>query len=98
FDQIVIEMPRDRNEDEEKKRIADGQKANAKEKADSILRAAELYCAGKVLPDYVYNGHNQLATKIRLWYQQGERCIYTGQPISIHDLIHNQNQYEIDHI
>ncbi|HEM3588037.1 TPA: type II CRISPR RNA-guided endonuclease Cas9 [Streptococcus suis] len=98
FDQIVIEMPRDRNEDEEKKRIADGQKANAKEKADSILRAAELYCAGKVLPDYVYHGHNQLATKIRLWYQQGERCIYTGQPISIHDLIHNQNQYEIDHI
>lgn len=98
FEQIVIEMPRDRNEDEEKKRIADGQKANAKEKADSILRAAELYCAGKVLPDYVYHGHNQLATKIRLWYQQGERCIYTGQPISIHDLIHNQNQYEIDHI
>ncbi|WP_155963260.1 type II CRISPR RNA-guided endonuclease Cas9 [Streptococcus ruminantium] len=98
FDQIVIEMPRDRNEDEEKKRIADGQKANAKEKVDSIKRAAELYCNGKELPDHLYHGHKQLATKIRLWYQQGERCIYTGQPISIHDLIHNQNQYEIDHI
>lgn len=98
FEQIVIEMPRDRNEDEEKKRIADGQKANAKEKEDSIRRAAELYCSGKELPGNVYHGHNQLTTKIRLWYQQGERCIYTGQPISIHDLIHNHDQYEIDHI
>jgi CRISPR-associated endonuclease Csn1 len=98
FEQIVIEMPRDRNEDEEKKRIADGQKANAKEKEDSIRRAAKLYCNEEKLPGNVYHGHNQLATKIRLWYQQGERCIYTGLPISIHDLIHNQSQYEIDHI
>ncbi len=42
-------MPRDRNEDEEKKRIADGQKANAKEKRiQSYVRqnciVLERYC------------------------------------------------------
>lgn len=98
FEQIVIEMPRDRNEEEERKRIADGQKANAKEKEDALSHAATLYCGKKELPGHLYHGHNQLATKIRLWYQQGERCLYTGKTISIHDLIHNQSQYEIDHI
>lgn len=98
FDQIVIEMPRDKNEDDEKKRIADGQKANAKEKETAEEFAASLYNGKKELPDEVFHGHKQLATKIRLWYQQEGKCLYTGQDISIHDLIHNQNQYEIDHI
>ena len=98
FDKIVIEMPRDKNEDDKKKRIADGQKANAKEKSDAEKHAASLYNGKDQLPNDVFHGHNQLATKIRLWYQQGERCLYTGKPIDIHDLIHNQQMYEIDHI
>lgn len=27
-----------------------------------------------------------------------ERCLYTGKTISIHDLINNPNQFEVDHI
>ena len=98
FDKIVIEMPRDKNEDDKKKRIADGQKANAKEKLDAEKHAASLYNGKDKLPSDVFHGHNQLATKIRLWYQQRERCLYTGKPIDIHNLIHNQHMYEIDHI
>ncbi|MGT2912083.1 type II CRISPR RNA-guided endonuclease Cas9 [Streptococcus cameli] len=98
FDKIVIEMPRDKNEEDERKNIAQRQKNNKAEKDAAELRAATLYNGKKELPNEVFHGHNQLATKIRLWYQQGERCLYTGQPIDIHNLIHNQHMFEIDHI
>lgn len=98
FDNIVIEMPRDKNEDDEKKRIADGQKQNAKEKSAALEHAAMLYNGKKELPNNIFHGHQQLTTKIRLWYQQGEKCLYTGQHIDINNLIHNQNMYEVDHI
>ena len=45
-----------------------------------------------------FHGNKELKTKIRLWYQQGERCLYSGKLISIHDLVHNSNKFEIDHI
>jgi CRISPR-associated endonuclease Csn1 len=98
FDNIVIEMPRETNADDERKFIKKMQDANAKEKKDSEERAATLYNGKTELPSNIFHGHNQLATKIRLWYQQGERCIYTGQKIDINDLIHNHNMYEIDHV
>ena len=52
----------------------------------------------KELPDSIFHGYKELATKIRLWHQQGEKCLYTGKNIPISDLIHNQYKYEIDHI
>ena len=52
----------------------------------------------KELPDNVFHGHKELATKIRLWHQQGEKCLYTGKNIPISDLIQNRYKYEIDHI
>ena len=61
-------------------------------------KAAFQYNGKKELPDSIFHGHKELATKIRLWHQQGERCLYTGKNISIRDLIHNPHQYEIDHI
>lgn len=98
FDQIVIEMPRESNEEDERKFIADLQKSNAKEKDDAMKQAALLYNGKDELPHDVFHGHKELATKIRLWYQQGERCLYSGKHIDIHDLIHNQNMFEIDHV
>lgn len=98
FDKIVIEMPRDKNADDEKKFIDKKNKENKKEKDDSLKRAAYLYNGTDKLPDDVFHGNKQLATKIRLWYQQGERCLYSGKPISIQDLVHNSNNFEIDHI
>ncbi|WP_049513340.1 type II CRISPR RNA-guided endonuclease Cas9 [Streptococcus anginosus] len=98
FDNIVIEMARESNEDDEKKAIQNAQKANEDEKKAAMEKAADLYNGKKELPDSIFHGHKELATKIRLWHQQGERCLYTGKNISIHDLIHNPHQYEIDHI
>ena len=98
FDNIVIEMARETNEDDEKKAIQKIQKANKAEKDAAMLKAANQYNGKAELPPSVFHGHKQLATRIRLWHQQGERCLYTGKTISIHDLINNPNQFEIDHI
>lgn len=98
FDNIVIEMARETNEDDEKKAIQKIQKANKDEKDAAMLKAANQYNGKAELPHSVFHGHKQLATKIRLWHQQGERCLYTGKTISIHDLINNSNQFEVDHI
>lgn len=98
FDKIVIEMPRDKNADDEKKFIDKRNKENKKEKDDALKRAAYLYNSSDKLPDEVFHGNKQLETKIRLWYQQGERCLYSGKPIPIQELVHNSNNFEIDHI
>ena len=98
FDNIVIEMARETNEDDEKKAIQKIQKANKDEKDAAMLKAANQYNGKAELPHSVFHGHKQLANKIRLWHQQGERCLYTGKTISIHDLINNPNQFEVDHI
>ncbi|WP_455453673.1 type II CRISPR RNA-guided endonuclease Cas9 [Streptococcus salivarius] len=98
FDNIVIEMARETNKDDEKKAIQKIQKANKDEKNEAMRKAANQYNGKDELPHSVFHGHKQLATKIRLWHQQGERCLYTGKTISIHDLINNPNQFEIDHI
>ena len=98
FDNIVIEMARETNEDDEKKAIQKIQKANKDEKDAAMLKAANQYNGKAELPHSVFHGHKQLATKIRLWHQQGERCLYTGKTISIHDLINNPNQFEVYHI
>lgn len=98
FDNIVIEMARENNEEEAKKDYVKCQKANEDEKNAAMEKAAHQYNGKKELPDNVFHGHKELATKIRLWHQQGEKCLYTGKNIPISDLIHNQYKYEIDHI
>jgi len=98
FDNIVIEMARENNEEDAKKDYIKRQKANQDEKNVAIEKAAFQYNGKKELPDSIFHGHKELATKIRLWHQQGEKCLYTGKNIPISDLIHNQYKYEIDHI
>lgn len=98
FDNIVIEMARENNEEDAKKDYIKRQKANQDEKYAAMEKAAFQYNGKKELPDNIFHGHKELATKIRLWHQQGEKCLYTGKSIPISDLIHNQYKYEIDHI
>ena len=98
FDDIVIEMARENNEEDAKKDYIKRQKANHDEKNAAMEKAAFQYNGKKELPDSIFHGHKELATKIRLWHQQGEKCLYTGKNIPISDLIHNQYKYEIDHI
>ena len=98
FDNIVIEMARETNEEDAKKDYVKRQKANEDEKNVAMEKAAHQYNGKKELPDNVFHGHKELATKIRLWHQQGEKCLYTGKNIPIADLIENQYKYEIDHI
>lgn len=98
FDNIVIEMARENNEEDAKKDYIKRQKANQDEKNVAMEKAAFQYNGKKELPDSIFHGHKELATKIRLWHQQGEKCLYTGKNIPISDLIHNQYKYEIDHI
>ncbi len=98
FDKIIIEMPRDKNEEEERKRISDGQKVNAKEKELAEKHAANLYNGKEKLPSEVYHGYKELSLRIRLWYQQDQKCLYSGKEITIFNLIHNRDLFEIDHI
>ena len=91
---IIIEMPRETNEQEEKKKISELQKQNQKEKKEAVDRARNEYGFTK----RQLHGQKELITKIRLWYQQDGRCLYTCKVISIEDLINDPNIFEIDHI
>ena len=62
FDNIVIEMARATNEDDEKKAIQKIQKANKDEKDAAMLKAANQYNGKAELPHSVFHGHKQLAT------------------------------------
>lgn len=97
-DTVVIEMAREKNEEEERKQIQNRQKKNLNDKSAAMTAAALDYNQSKELPASVFHGHKDLPLKIRLWYQQEKRCAYSGRMIPISKLIHNEGQYEIDHI
>lgn len=90
FEAIIIEMPRDSNEAEPKKNIQKRQRKNEKEKK-------ELISISGVTEKELMEQKN-LLTKLRLWKQQDEQCIYSGKKISAQDIVKNPNKYEIDHI
>ena len=97
-DTVVIEMAREKNEEEERKQVQNLQKKNLNDKSAAMTAAALDYNQSKELPASVFHGHKDLPLKIRLWYQQEKRCAYSGRMIPISKLIHNEGQYEIDHI
>lgn len=86
LDSIVVEMPRDKNSDEEKKRISREQ-ANGKKINDEIK---------ELVGDKKLN--YELRLKLRLYKEQNGKCLYTGKAINIDDLISNPYMYDIDHI
>lgn len=91
---IIIEMPRETNEQEKKQKITEMQRNNEKEKNEALNRIRNEY---PVTEDQLYRQPGILK-KIRLWYQQDGNCIYTGKVISVQDLINNPDKFEIDHI
>lgn len=98
FDRIMIEMPRDKNEDDQKEKIKKRQKENKNRKDKAIEEVAKLYCGSNELPTEKYFKNKKLHEKILLWYQQEGICPYSGKYISPIDLVDNITPLEIDHI
>ncbi len=92
---IVIEMAREDNEDDQKKNYQKFQKKNAEE-LDKII--AQLKNEGVTITDSHFRNHNALKTKLRLWEEQNRKCLYSGKDITINDILDNQSKVEIDHI
>lgn len=95
-DCIVVEMPRDKNSDEEKNRIKAFQKDNENELKDIIKRVKSEY--GIEITDKDFKNHSKLGLKLRLWNEQGGVCPYSGKVIKIDDLLNNNQLFEVDHI
>ena len=96
LDTVVIEMPRDRNSDEEKKRITDSQKMNEKEMEFIQKKLAENY--GIKLSPADFSSQKQLGLKLKLWNEQDGICVYSGRNIDPKDILENPDLFEIDHI
>ncbi|NBK97901.1 MAG: type II CRISPR RNA-guided endonuclease Cas9 [Erysipelotrichia bacterium] len=87
FDSIVIEMTRDKNSDDRKKRIRDNQKYFEGKNKEVIDLVGE-------------NTHLNAKTKqkIRLYIEQNGKCLYTGESLDLRLIINDPTAYEIDHI
>ena len=96
IEKVVIEMPRDKNSDDEKKRIKDTNKKNEQELNNIKNRLINDYSITQA--EEKLKRIKNLAMKLKLWEEQEECCIYSGQHIDVDDLINNPNNYEIDHI
>ncbi len=94
--QVVIEMPRDRNSDEEKKKINEIQKSNENEYKNIIKKLHDEYEID--LKDEDYKKNDKLKMKLKLWNEQEGKCPYSGKTINVFDLINDSNLFEIDHI
>lgn len=91
FDSIVIEVTRDKNTQEQKKRIKDSQKLFEDKNKE----------VNKLLEENGYNPehiNNKTKTKVRLYQEQAGKSAYTLQAIDIRQLIEDEKAYEIDHI
>ncbi len=95
-DEIVIEMPRDKNEEEEKKNIIDMQKRNEKELKEIVDKVQKEY--GLQITDKDFYHHKGLALKLKLWNEQERKCPYSGKMIKVEDIINNPTLFEVDHI
>lgn len=91
FESIVVEMTRDKNSKEQKKRIEDSQKyfEQRNEKVDQILKDM-----GKD-PTKV-NGKTK--AKIRLYEEQDGKSAYTFMNLDLERIINDPKYTEIDHI
>lgn len=96
LEEIVIEMPRDKNSDDRKQRIKDEQKKNEKELSDIISKLKSEY--GIEISEAEFRKYRKLPLKLKLWNEQQGICVYSGRPIDIYELISNENKFEVDHI
>lgn len=97
IDYLVVEMPRDKNLDEEKKQIADFQRKNKKAK-DDAYKAFVMAAGDEKTVKIALSKSRKLQMEMSLWYLQNEIDPYNGETIDPVDLIRNPDKYEIDHI
>lgn len=95
---LVIEMPRETNEEEERKNKQKFQRENEKEKSDAEKEFMNRLGISEVRLDSQYRKIKKLRSQIRFWYQQEGKCPYSGRTISPDDLFFNNSLFEIDHI
>ncbi|KRK79818.1 type II CRISPR RNA-guided endonuclease Cas9 [Companilactobacillus nodensis] len=98
IDYLVIEMPRDKNEEEMKKQIEKFQKENNKQKDEAINEFVKKIGNKNAVDDGLRRYGGKLYFKIRLWYQQDGIDLYNGKVIEPFDLLNNINKFEVDHI
>lgn len=86
LDSIIVEMPRDKNSDEERSRITKAQKAFELEN-----QKIKDMVGGKKANDKSF-------MKLKLYQQQEGKSIYSGKPIDLDLMLNDPYAYEIDHI
>lgn len=97
-DTVVIEMPREKNMDEAKKRKDAAMKTNKKNKETAVQKFMEAAKINEAQYERRARESRKLPTKVRLWWEQEGRCPYSGHVIGAVDLLNNPDNYEIDHI
>ncbi len=90
FESIIIELPREKNGDDQKKRKKDTQAFFEKANKDAEKLLKENGGGVKLT--------SKLRTKLRLYEEQQGKTAYTLEPIDLGLLIHDPHAYEIDHI
>lgn len=90
FERIVIETTRARNSKEQKDRI---NKIQKKREQENIALKEELLGDNQ---DKKLKGKQIL--KLKLYKEQGGKCIYTGNTLNLGLIVNQKDNYEIDHI
>lgn len=78
IDYLVVEMPRDKNEDEAKKKIEQFQKENRTQKDKALESFTRSVGSKKTVEDALARYSGKLYFKIHLWYQQDGIDLYNG--------------------
>lgn len=91
FDSIVVEMTRDKNSQEQKKRINDSQKA-----LESLNKEVDQLLQQKGYDPQKVKGKTK--QKVRLYMMQEGKSAYTLQELDLHRVIKDDKYTEIDHI
>lgn len=91
FNTIMIETTRSKNSKEERELITKLQKNKEQNNLTAVSLAQE-----NNVPLEKLNGIKKL--KLKLYNEQGGKCIYTGNPIDINTLLNDDTAYEIEHI
>ena len=85
---VVIETARELNNANMRAAITAYQRAREKENAAYRIELESHNPSRKITSEDI--------DKIRLWHEQGKKCLYTGDDIDIMDLLNN-DEYEIEH-
>lgn len=89
---IILEMPKDNSLIEEKNNLS---KMQAKNKN---LKMMALSYAGITESEIDARKDKRIIQKLKLYYMQKGRCLYSGRKININKLLEGTIDYEIDHI